>query len=274
VGHHPEPGDGAGPFRNVLGAVPPQAGRGQPDISLRFNVQGGLSIVLQPASGLQAYMDLTRKRLKRRGWSVGEPYQTEVLGLDGRARLIKRKKKGFRRPAGLPEVQSYAMVGPYALTVTVPQARAELATSFGSLRIDPAPSPIVTPVVQLPAPASSVEERLTITQGSARLNSVVVRGPVPMSTEQFVAASLGIMQREMPNLAVGDYQPDVFLGGWPCVRQTFVHGGAQSLVRSEFWWAGVVAEHGIQVSVSGTKAIISQHEARELQSLVALIPSA
>jgi hypothetical protein len=273
VGHQPEPGDGAGPFRNVLGAVPPQAGRGQPDISLRFNVQG-LSIVLQPASGLQAYMDLTRKRLKRKGWSVGEPYQTGVLGFDGRARLIKRKKKGFRRPAGLPEVQSYAMVGPYALTVTVPQARADLATSFGSLRIDPAPSPIVTPVVQLPAPASSVEEKLTITQGSARLTSLVVRGPVAMSTEQFVAASLGIMQREMPNLAVGDYQPDVFLGGWPCVRQTFVHGGAQSLVRSEFWWAGVVAERGIQVSVSGTKSIIDQHEARELQSLVTLIPPA
>jgi hypothetical protein len=273
VGHSPGPGDGAGPFRNVLGAVQPQAGRGKPDISLRFNVQG-LSIVLQPASSLDAYIEITRKRLKRRGWSCGAPYQAGVLGFDGRARLIRRKRKAFRRPAGPPEVQSYAMVGPYALTVTVAQGQADLATSFGPLRIDPAPSPIVTPVVQLPAPASAVEEKLTITQGSARLTSLVVRGAVAMSTEQFVATSLGIMQRQTPNLAVGDYQPDVFLGGWPCVRQTFVHGGAQSLVRSEFWWAGVVAERGIQVSVSGTKSIISQHEARELQSLVALIPSA
>jgi hypothetical protein len=35
-----------------------------------------------------------------------------------------------------------------------------------------------------------------------------------------------------------------------------------------------VAERGIQVSVSGTKSIIDQHEARELQSLVTLIPPA
>ena len=273
MGHNPGPGDGAVPFRNALGAIQPQAGRGQPDISLRFNVQG-LSLVVQPATSLDAYMEITRKRLKRRGWSVGAPYQAGVLGFDGRARLIKRKRKGFRRPAGRPEVQSYAMVGPYALTVTVTQGQGDLASGFGPVRIDPAPSPIVTPVVQLPAPASSVEEKLTITHGSARLTSLIVRGPVAMSTEQFVTASLGDLQRQMPNLVVGDYQPDVFLGGWPCVRQTFVHGGAQSLVRSEFWWAGVVAERGIQVSVSGTKSIISQHEARELQSLVALIPSA
>jgi hypothetical protein len=273
VGHNPGPGDGAGPFRNALGAVQPQPGRGQPDISLRFNLQG-LTITVQPASSLEAHMEITRKRLKRRGWSCGAPYQAGVLGFDGRARVIKPKRKGFRRPAGPPAVQSYTMVGPYALTVTVAQAQAGLAPGFGPVSIDPAPSPIVTPVVRLPAPASSVEEKLMITQGSARLTSLIVRGSVAMSTEQFVTASLGDLQRRMPNLAVGDYQPDVFLGGWPCVRQTFVHGGAQSLVRSEFWWAGVVAERGIQVSVSGTKSIISQHEARELQSLVALIPSA
>jgi hypothetical protein len=257
----------------VLGAVRPQADRGKPDISLRFNLQG-LNIVLQPAPSLEAHMDATRKRLKRGGYKCGETYQAGVLGFDGRARLVNRKKKGFRRPAGPPEVQMYAMVGPYALTVTVPQAQAETAQRFGPVRIDPAPPPIVTPVLHLPAHASSVEEKLTITQGSARLTGLVVRGPVAMSTEQFVAASVSSLQRQMPNLAVGDYQPDVFLGGWPCVRQTFVHGGAQSLVRSEFWWAGVVAERGIQVSVSGTKSIINSREARELQSLVTLVPSA
>jgi hypothetical protein len=256
----------------VLGAVAAQASRGQAEVSLRFNVQG-LNIVLQPAPSLEAHLDTTRKRLKRRGWKCGEIYPAGVLGFDGRARLVTRKKKG-RRPAGPPEVQMYAMAGPYALTVTVAQAQADLAQSFGPIRIGPAPSPITTPVLHLPARASSVEEKLTITQGSARLTGLVVRGPVAMSTEQFVAAGLDARQRQDPNLAVGDYQTDVFLGGWPCVRQTFVHGGAQSLLRSEFWWAGVVAERGIQVSVSGTKSIINQHEARELQSLVALIPSA
>jgi hypothetical protein len=271
VSHHPGAGDGPGAFRNVLGAVQP--GPGRPEINLRFRVQG-LNITVQPASSLEAHMEVTAKRLKRAGYKCGEPYQARVLGYRGQARVVQRKKKGFRRPAGPPEVQSYAIVGPYAVTVTAAQAQAELAQSFGPVQLDPAPSPIVTPVLRLPADASSVEERITISQGAARLTGAVVLGTAGMSTEQFVAASLSQLQRSNPKLAVGDYQPDVFLGGWPCVRQTFVHGGAQSLVRSEFWWAGVVAERGIQVSVSGTKSIINSSEARELQALVALIPPA
>jgi hypothetical protein len=268
AGHGPGPGS----FRNLLGAVQPAVPLGHLEFSQRFNV-GGLNIVLQPAGcSLEAYLDIAQQRLKRKGWSCEAPYRAAVLGFDGWARVVTKKKK-LRRPAGEPQLQLYTMVGPYSLTVTVAEEQAALAQGFGPVRLDPAPPPVVTPVLRLPADISSVEEKLTITRPSERLTALVTPGLASMSTDQFVMTSLGQRQRQAPDIAVGDYQPDVFLGGWPCVRHTFVHGGnLQAAVRSEFWWAGVVADRGIQVSVIGTKSIIDQGEARRLQDLVALIP--
>ena len=57
------------------------------------------------------------------------------------------------------------------------------------------------------------------------------------------------------------------------MRHTFVHGGitAGDVVRSEYWWAGVVMERGIQVFVLGTRSIIDLDQARRLQDLAVLV---
>jgi hypothetical protein len=268
---------GPAPFRSLLGATRPGDHLDLPEISLRFQI-GELHIVLEPAatSSLDHFVDITGKRLKRRGYSFAQPYVTEVAGLaDGRGRVVARKKK-FRRPAGEPQLQLYAMPGSYSLVLTVAEGRAGLGRDFGPVMLDPAVPPAITPVVTMPVAArSSVEETIVLTRRNARLTAVISPGPVTTSNDEFVMASLENMRRRLPHIAVGDWQPDVFLGGRPCVRHTFVHGGVKAggVVRSEFWWAGVVADRGIQIFVLGTKSIIDLDQARQLQDLVVLVPA-
>jgi hypothetical protein len=268
---------GITPFRSMLGATQPAHHLDPPEISLRFRV-GEVHIVLEPAatSSVDHFVDITGKRLKRRGYSCGPPYSTEVAGFaDGRGRVVARKKK-FRRPASEPQLQLYTMIRPYSLVLTVAEGQAGRAREFGPIMLDAPVAPAINPVVRLlAADRSPVEETIVLTRRNARLTAVISPRPVTTSNDEFAMASLENIRSRLPNMAVGDWQPDVFLGGRPCVRHTFVHGGVQAggVVRSEFWWAGVVAERGIQIFVLGTKSIIDQDQARRLQDLVVLVPS-
>jgi hypothetical protein len=130
--------------------------------------------------------------------------------------------------------------------------------------------------VQLPVPdPASVEERLTLSQAGVRPTALAAAGQVTASAEEYAMTSLATMLSHAPTLKVGDRQPDVFLGGWPCLRHTFVHTGAslRDPVRSEFWWAGVAAGRGIQIFALGTKSIIDLGQARQMANLVGLLPS-
>lgn len=262
------------PFRSLLGTTPPADHLGTPEISVRFKI-GDVHIVLEPAAtlNLDDFVDAAGRRLKRRGYSCGPPYRAEVAGLaDGRARVVVRKKR-FSRPAGEPQLQLYALAGPYSLIVTM--AEAGQARDFGPIRLDPPAPPAITPVVHLPAVSrSSVEEKIILTHRNARLTGIVSPGFVTTSADDFAITSLDGLRSRLPDMAVGDWQPDVFLGGWPCLRHTFLHGGVRAgeLVRSEYWWAGVVADRGIQVFVLGTKSIIDLNQAHRLQEVVALVP--
>ena len=267
---------GREPFRSLLGAIPAADDLGPPEISSQFKI-GDVHLVLEPVAttSVDDFVDITGRRLRRRGYSCGPPYRAEVGGFaDGRARVVAKKKR-FRRPGGEPQLQLYALTGPYSLILTVTEAQAGLADDLGPIRVDPPPSPAITPVVQMPAVGrSAVEEKLILTRRNVRLTAVVSPGPITTSTDDFAITRLESMRSQLPDMAVGDWQPDVFLGGWLCARHTFVHGGVRAgeVVRSEYWWAGVVMDRGIQIFVLGTKAIIDLDHARRLQGLAVLVP--
>jgi hypothetical protein len=264
------------PFRSLLGATVPAKRLDAPEISLRLKI-GDVHIVMEPAatSHLDDFVDAASRRLRRRGYSCGPPYRTEVAGLvDARARVVVRRKT-FRRPAGEPQLQFYALTGSYSVIVTMAEAEVGPARDFGPISLDPPAPPAITPVVQMPAVGrSSVEEKIILTRRNVCLTGIVSPGLVTTSADDFAIGSLESMRSRLPDMAVGDWQPDVFLGGRPCLRHTFLHGGvkAAELVRSEYWWAGVVADRGIQLFVLGTKSIIDLNQAHRLQELVVLVP--
>ena len=267
---------GREPFRSLLGAIPAADDLGPPEISSQFKI-GDLHLVLEPAAttSVDDFVDITGRRLRRRGYSCGPSYRAEVGGFaDGRAWVVAKKKR-FRRPGGEPQLQLYALTGPYSLILTVTEAQAGLADDLGPIRLDPPPSPAITPVVQMPAVGrSAVEEKLILTRRNVRLTAVVSPGLITAHTDDFAISRLERMRSRLPDMAVGDWQPDVFLGGWPCALHAFVHGGVRAgeVVRSEYWWAGVVMNRGIQIFVLGTKAIIDLDQARRLQNLAVLVP--
>lgn len=267
---------GPAPFRTLLGAMAPAGQLDPPEVSSRFKI-GDVHVVVEPAAttSVEDFTAVTGRRLKRKGYSCGPSYRAEVAGFaDGRARVVAKRKR-FRHPAGEPQLQLYALIGPYSMIVTVTEAQAGLATELGPIRLDPPVPPAITPVVHMPAVGrSSVEEKLILTRRNARLTAVISPGLVTTSTDDFAITSLESMRSRLPDMAAGDWQPDVFLGGRPCVRQTFVHGGVRAgeVVRSEYWWAGVVMDRGIQIFVLGTKSIIDLDQARRLQDLAVLVP--
>ena len=221
---------GREPFRSLLGAIPAADDLGPPEISSQFKI-GDVHLVLEPVAttSVDDFVDITGRRLRRRGYSCGPSYRAEVSGFaDGRAWVVAKKKR-FRRPGGEPQLQLYALTGPYSLILTVTEAQAGLADDLGPIRLDPPPSPAITPVVQMPAVGrSAVEEKLILTRRNVRLTAVVSPGPITTSTDDFAITRLESMRSQLPDMAVGDWQPDVFLGGWPCARHTFVHGGVRA----------------------------------------------
>jgi hypothetical protein len=266
----PDGPPGTAPFRSFIGALPPGGNPGVPQISMQFALPG-LQVTVEPAAaGLDEFVETIRRRLKTRGYHCGPAYETPVAGYpDGRGRVVIRRKRG-RAPQGEPQLQLYALAGPFSLVLTISEAHDELAAGIGPVWLYPPAPPAATPVVQIPAAdLSSVTETLAITQGGARLAAVVSAGLVEVPPEQFVAASLSQLQSQHPTMAVGGWQHDVFLGGRPCIGHAFVHGSRiGENVRSEFWWAGVVAGRGVQISVVGTKSIIDLDQARRLRDLV------
>jgi hypothetical protein len=263
-------------YRNKFGAVQAFGGGGAPKISQQFNL-GSMHVVVEPATepSLDKLLSTTGKRLRRAGYTCGKPYPAEVAGVpDGRGRVVARKKKG-RRPASAPQQQLYAMLGPYSLALTVPEAQAGLARDFGPVTVAPVAPPAIVPFVRMAVPGTTgVAERLVLTEGRARLTAVISRDPVSGSSDQFAMSSLQTIMNGLKDAAVNEGQPDMFLGDQYCIRHTFVIGGVRtgSAVRSEYWWAGVVAGYGIQIFVVGTKSIIDLDHARGLKDTVVLIP--
>jgi hypothetical protein len=285
----PGPQGAAAGFRNLLGimgfatAASPGSPVGPPRVSgmnvdplavtMQFTV-GPLTAMVEIARGdVQQRAASAGKRLGRRHYMVGPVTPDNVAGYGGLSRIVCAKK-WRNRPAGQPLVQMYAIVGPYALTLTLPQTSAGLERSLGQVNLFPPAPPVITPIVRISgASASAVKEKVTITRDWAKLTALVSAGTVNQSTDEFAMASLNTMRSQLRDLAVDQWQPDVFLGGQPCVRDTFLRGGMnRDAVRSEYWWAGVVNGRGIQLFVSATKSIISFDEARPLSDVVVLLP--
>lgn len=268
----------AGPpglYRNKLGAVQSAGSRLAPEISLRFSV-GPMQVIVENATepSLDQLVKASGRRLKRAGYKCMPPYQTEVAGLaNGRGRTVVKKRK-LRQPAGEPLLQLCAMPGPYSLFLTVPEAQARLARDFGPVRIDPPAPPAIVPITWMLVPdVSAVSEQLILTVRGIRLTAMITREPVTASSDQFAMTSLQGMISRLGNAAVSEGQPDTFLGGQYCIRHTFVlGGGTSSPVRSEYWWAGVVAGFGLEVFVLGTRTIINLEDARRLMDYVLVIP--
>jgi len=285
-GLHAREGEQAA-FRNVLGVAQPgsaasflpsgPAGPQGPQINLATTSQhftvGPVNLVVQPASGgPEQLAETARKRMRRRrrGYSFGPTYPAQVAGYPGVARVISTRKRR-RQPPSAPMIQMYAVVGPYGVMVTSPQG--QQTPAIGPVGLYPAAPPVISPIVRLPGCAQPVEEKITISQGSIKLTAIVSAGPVTSSTDEFAMGVLARLRSQIADLAVDNWQPDVFLGGHACVRDTFLRGGVRGTpVRSEFWWAGVVGGRGIQLLVSGTKSIIDLREAMPLRDVVVLLP--
>jgi hypothetical protein len=267
-------GYGFAVYRNLLSAAPVGGGTSTSGITLRFQ-SGPLHISVEPtALPLDQFVQTVRKRMRRGGFSCGPVSQSPVAGFaDGRVQVVTKKKRRGS-PAGEPQLQLYTLAGPYAVTLTVAQAQAGLAEAFGPIQLYPGVPATISPIVQLPvSDPASVEERLVLNQAGVRVTALAAAGQVTASAEEYATTSLDTMLSRAPTLKVGDRQPDVFLGGWPCLRHTFVHTGTslRDPVRSEFWWSGVAAGRGIQIFVLGTKSIIDLGHARQMANLIGLL---
>ena len=266
-------GYGFAAYRNLLTAAPMGGSISPSEISLRFQ-SGPLHVAVEPTPlPLDQFVETVRKRLRRGGFSCGPASQAPVAGFpDGRVQVVTKKKRRGSQ-AGEPQLQFYALAGPYAVMLTVAQAQAGLAQAFGPIQLYPGVPPAITPIVQLPVPdPAAVEERLILGRADVRLTALAAAGQVTASAEEYAMTSLATMLSHSPTLKVGDRQPDAFLGGWPCLRHTFVHTGAslRDPVRSEFWWAGVAAGRGMQIFALGTKSIIDLEQARQMANLVGI----
>jgi hypothetical protein len=281
----PDPQGADAQFRNLLGiagfasaspARPPGVTGMHVDpaaVTMQFTV-GPLTAMVETARGdVQQRAASAGKRLGRRRYTVGPVSPADVAGYAGLSRIVCAKK-WRNRPAGQPLTQMYTIIGPYALTLTLPQASAGFERSLGQVNLFPAAPPVITPIVRISgASASAVKEKVTITRNWVKLTALVSAGHVSQSTDEFAMASLNALRSQLRDLAVDQWQADVFLGGYPCVRDTFLRGGMnRDAVRSEYWWAGVVNGRGIQLIVSATKSIISFDEARPLSDVVVLLP--
>jgi hypothetical protein len=284
----PEPEHGSVPFRNLLGLIgfaPTAVGPGAPAgmtglrvdpawVSLQFTISP-LTVMVETARGdLQQRAESAGKQLRRRGYTVGPVSPADVVGYGGLSRIVTAKKRG-KRPAGQPVIQLYTIVGPYALTLSVPQAMAGFERTIGQIGLFPPVSPVITPIVRISkANPNAVTEKIVITREWVKLTALVSPGQVSQSTDEFAMTSLNQLRSRLPDLAVDNWQPDVFLGSQPCVRDTFLRGGVNRSdpVRSEYWWAGVVNGRGIQLFASATKSIISLDEARPFRDVVVLLP--
>ena len=273
-------------FRNLLGigqfaqAAPygsPGAGMNVSgfNISQQFTV-GPASVIVEAAGGTaEQVAEKARKRLQRMAYTIGPTTPAQVAGYPGLSRVIQAKKKR-KRPAGQPMVQMYTVVGPCSLMLTASQAQAGFLATLGQIGLYPAAPPVITPVVRIQgADRYAVSEQVSISRDWAKLTAKVSPGQVTQSSDEFAMARLADMRSRLVDMAVDNWQPDVFLGGHPCVRDTFLHGGtgrSSSIVRSEYWWAGVVGGRGIQLFVTASRSIISLDEARPLRDIVALLP--
>jgi hypothetical protein len=268
-------------FCNLLGvaqfapAAPAASpGAGPSPLYQRFRVGQVLVIVAADGGSAEQVAETARKRLGS-PFKVGPTYPAQVAGYPGLGRVVQAKATRYK-PAGPPEVQTYAVVGPYSLTLTADEVNAGSVSTVGQVSLYPAAPPVITPIVRIPAADRyDVEERVIIHRDSVKLTAIVSPGRVAKSSEEFAVTIVDGMRSRLPNIAVDNWQPDVFLGGQPCIQGRFLHVGAglfDARVRSEFWWAGVVGGRGIQVFVSDTKSVVTLDEARPLRDVVVLLP--
>lgn len=261
-------------FRNLLGVVGAEAFPTSaplvirpPEIVQKFTA-GQVSVTVRAALGDAAQQaDAARKNL-RKTFRAGPLSQADVAGYPGLSRALTPKKRGSEQI-----VQMYTVVGQCWLMLTLPEAAAGSERSLCPITLLPGPPPVMSPAVQIAgAGGQPVGEEITVRPGSLELRAIASPGPVSQSTADYAMASLAAVRARTPDAAVGGWQDDVFAGGWPAVRTTFLTGGGTGIVRSQHWWAGVVNGRGIQLFVSGTKSIISLDEARPLHDLIVLMP--
>jgi hypothetical protein len=278
-GEHGGPAGTAAPFRSLLGAVPCEPYLRPLQATAEFAV-GGLVLTLEragPGAALDQFVAATHQHLKRRGYSCGRPAPAPVAGYDdGRVAVIMPRRRGRRGGlagggrADTPQIQLYAMIGPYALTLTTEAARAEQARAFGPVCLDPPVAPAVTPVAWLPAVSrAAVRERLRISRAAGLLTAVV--SPGAASAEEYAAAQIGALRQQLPRTSVSDARPDVFLGGRPCVRVAVVTADDGGPARSEVWWLGVADGRGVMLRASGASGDIASEQVRRLRDLVVLL---
>jgi hypothetical protein len=267
------------PFRSLLGAVQREPYLRPLQATAEFAV-GGLVLTLEragPDAALDQFVATAHRHLKRQGYSCGRPAPAPVAGYgDGRAAVITPRRRS-RWPGsaggerdGSPQIQLYALIGPYALTLTTEAAQADQARAFGPVRLDPPVPPAVTPVASLPAVSgTAVRERLRIRRPAGHLTAIV--SPGIASAEEYAAAQISALQQQMPRTVVSDARPDVFLGGRPCVRVTAVTPGKGGPPSSEVWWLGVAEGRGVMFQAAAPDGDIAPEQAQRLRDLVILL---
>jgi hypothetical protein len=262
--------------------APPSPGR--VSVSARLET-GGLVITLEPAGGatLDDFAAARRKDLRYQRCACGPPVPATAGGYPGVAMTVT-PKPGARaggsalrtrprwyaeRPAG-PHVRLYALVGPYSLTVAAGLDQQQ-ALDVAPVIVEPPAPPLMSPVIRLPSVGGQwVDEHLILGEAAVRLTALVSHTSVTGPPGDYARQQISRLQGGRPGLDVGDERPDMFLGGWPCLRVTAVGQDPAGRVRSEYWWVGVANGHGVTIRGSGTKSIIEPDQARRLRDLVVL----
>ena len=268
---HPAGRGQAVPFRSSLMACQPQGGP-FPVPLLRLTLPH-LIISAEPAGpGVDPYLQLVRKRLKARRYVIEQPFRAEVAGNpDGRGQWVAPKGSKQDR-----QLQLYAVAGGVAIMITASQANAGCIPAAGPVQFAHPPVPGLLPLVRLPAvDSSAVEERITLVHKGGpgpgvKLAAIVTARTVTASADGYAAEALARLRQRSPDLAIGEPEPDAFLGGHYCIRRTLLHSSAslRAATRNEFWWAGVVAGRGVQVSALGLNSIIGLPAAAWLRDLI------
>ncbi len=259
------------PFSSALMACQPQGGpRPVPVLRLRLP---HLIISVEPAGpGIDQYLQTVRKRLKARRYVFEQAFPAEVAGNpDGRGQWVAPKGNKQNR-----QLQLCAVTGGVAIMITASQASAGFIQAAGPVQFAHPPVPGLLPLVRLPAvDSSAVEERITLVHKGGpgpgiRLAAIVTARTVTGSADGYAAGALARLRQRSPDLAIGEPEPDVFLGGHYCVRRTLLHSSAslRAATQNEFWWAGVVAGRGVQVSALGLNSIIGLPPAAWLRDLI------